>query len=49
MESSHSGLVRRTRNALGEQSPQRFKSSTLRNNKCRESGVCYIKEIKLRI
>ncbi len=29
-EGSHSGLVRRTRNAVGEKSPQRFKSSTLR-------------------
>ncbi|KKR55659.1 MAG: Trypsin-like protein PDZ domain serine protease [Candidatus Curtissbacteria bacterium GW2011_GWA1_40_24] len=30
MEGSHSGLVRRTRNALGEKSPHRFKSCTLR-------------------
>ena len=30
-EGSHSGLVRRTRNAVGEKSPQRFKSSTLRS------------------
>ena len=32
MEGSHSGLVRRTRNALEEQSSRRFKSCTLRQN-----------------